>query len=283
MRKTFVALLLALLIPSSVYASSAIEKKGKADLVCVPETGDSVRYSINFEDKTISVTGADRTRPISVDERYIVHETRIGDTLMLRLQIDISTLKLVLYNPMMLGGKSIQMQCRRIEPPSESRVPTSTLMKTFMDAFAKGTVSKESDDAHKEILSRVEEGEPDALFNWGWLNFQLCRGANRAVIKDVSQFPICAQALKNLKAVAENPKIRILFIAQRAMYILGDMHREGIGTQPSRFLAADWYLKAAKAHSDYWDRESALRALEAALNVVPDHPAALELRAQLLR
>jgi hypothetical protein len=283
MREIFVALILALLIPSPVQASNAIGNRGKADILCVPQKGDSVRYSINFEQNTITVTGTDRARPISVDERYIVHETRVGDTLMLRLQIDISTLELLLYNPLMLGGEPIQMQCRRIEPPSESRVPTSTLMKTFMDAFARGTVSKESDDAHKEILSRVEEGEPDALFNWGWLNFQICRNANRSVIKDVSQSPICTQALKHLKAVADNPKIRVLYIAQKAMSILGDMHREGIGTQPSRFLSAEWYLRAAKAHSDYGDRESALRALEAALNTVPDYPAAIELRAQLLR
>ena len=283
MQKIFAVLMLVLLVPSSVYASRAIGNTGKIDLVCVPESGDSVRYSIDLDQNTISVTGTDRPRPISVDEKYIVHETRIGDTLMLRLQIDVSTLKLVLYNPLILGGRSLQMQCRGIEPQSESRIPTDTLMKTIVDSLGTQRTSKEVELAIREIRNRVEQEEPDALFNWGWFNFELCKGFIRSQKQDVSQSALCTQALKHLKAVAENPKLRILFIAQRAMYILGDMHKEGIGTQPSRLLAAEWYLKAAKAHVDYWDRESALRALEAALNAVPDHPAALELRTQLLR
>jgi TPR repeat protein len=67
------------------------------------------------------------------------------------------------------------------------------------------------------------------------------------------------------------------------MSMVGEMYRDGIGARPSRHLAADWFVKSAKQRNANGDREGAIRALEEAFNVAPDHPAAIELRASMLK
>ena len=94
---------------------------------------------------------------------------------------------------------------------------------------------------------------------------------------------MCAQAIDDLKAVAENTKISILYISPASMSLLGEMYRDGIGARPSRYLAADWFVKSAKQRNANGDREGAIRALEEAFNVVPEYPAAIELRASMLK
>jgi len=49
------------------------------------------------------------------------------------------------------------------------------------------------------------------------------------------------------------------------------------------YIAADWYIKAGNQLRENGDRDAALRAMEKALNLVPDHPQAMRLREALLR
>lgn len=134
----------------------------------------------------------------------------------------------------------------------------------------------------QELMKRTEARQPSAMFNWGWYRYQLCvTGKNNGI--DVAIAPVCTQALDDLKAVAENSKISILFISPASMSLLGEMYRDGIGTRSSRYLAADWFVKSAKQRQVNGDREGAIRALEEAFNVVPEFPAAIELRASILK
>lgn len=165
-----------------------------------------------------------------------------------------------------------------------SELDSDELMKRIVELS--GNVEKKSEieieSYMQELMNRAKARQPSAMFNFGWYRYQLCGTGKKQGI-DVSSAPMCAQALDDLKAVAENPKISILFIAPASMSMLGEMYRDGIGTTPSRYLAADWFVKSAKQRNANGDREGAIRALEEVLNAVPEHPAAIELRATILK
>lgn len=163
-----------------------------------------------------------------------------------------------------------------------SELGSDELMKRIVELG--GNVEKRSifESYMQELMTRAKARQPSAMFNFGWYRYQLC-GSMKQQGTDVSNAPMCAQALDDLKSVAENPKISILFIAPASMSMLGEMCRDGIGTKPSRYLAADWFVKSAKQRNANGDREGAIRAMEDALNAVPEHPAAMELRATLLK
>jgi hypothetical protein len=52
---------------------------------------------------------------------------------------------------------------------------------------------------------------------------------------------------------------------------------------PSKLVAAEWFVKAADQYNKDGSRDEALASVEAALNSVPDHPAALKLRSAMLK
>jgi TPR repeat protein len=163
-----------------------------------------------------------------------------------------------------------------------SELDSDELMKRMLELS--GNVEKKSEIGSylQELMNRAKARQPSALFNWGWYRYYLCGEGKKQGI-DVSRAPLCTQALDDLKAVAENSKVSILYISPASMTILGEMYRDGIGIKPSRYLAADWFVKSAKQRNANGDREGAIRALEEALSVVPDYPAAIELRASMLK
>lgn len=134
----------------------------------------------------------------------------------------------------------------------------------------------------QELIDRSKARQPSAMFNFGWYRNQICITAKKQGI-DVVSAAMCVQAAEDLKAVAENPKIASLSIATAAMTMLAEMHRDGVGTRPSRYLSADWFVKSATQREKNGDREGAIRSMEEALNLVPDHPTATELRTRLLK
>lgn len=163
-----------------------------------------------------------------------------------------------------------------------SELDSAELMKRIV--ALSGNVEKKSEVEIylQELMNRAKTGQPSATYYWSWYRYQLCIIIKKQGV-DVIGAPMCAQALDDLKAVAENAKISILFIAPASMSILGEMYRDGIGTKPSRYLAAEWFVRSAKQRSANGDREGAIRALEDALNVAPEYPAAIELRALMLK
>jgi hypothetical protein len=165
-------------------------------------------------------------------------------------------------------------------------LPTALSSDELMKQIVELGGNAEKKDMYKsymqELITRAKAKQPSAMYNFGWYRFQICSTLKKQNT-DVSNAPMCAQALDDIKAVAENIKISTLFIAPDSMSMLGEMYRDGIGTKPSRFLAADWFVKAAKQKSTNGDREGAIRSLEDAVNIVPDLPAAIELRATLLK
>jgi hypothetical protein len=130
----------------------------------------------------------------------------------------------------------------------------------------------------QELDARREANEPYAAFYYGIFKFRICKGMEDA---DDGQFADAANSCweKSLESltVASNAGIA------EATYNIGLMHEKGWGDVPSKFVAADWYIKATQQAIKSKDREIALTSVERALEAVPDHPTALKLKDELFQ
>ncbi|MGK5033544.1 SEL1-like repeat protein [Janthinobacterium sp. MDT1-19] len=143
------------------------------------------------------------------------------------------------------------------------------------------TKTRFESDYH-ELMTRSNAREPLAMHNYGWYRFQFCVAVKNTGIS-VDSLPMCTQAFADLRALAMNTEYAIVFVVPSAMSILGEMYKDGIGTKASRYLASDWFIRSSQQRSSNGDREGAIRALEEALSLVPDHPAGADLRKKLLK
>lgn len=134
-----------------------------------------------------------------------------------------------------------------------------------------------------ELWSRSDAGQADAMFWRGWYQFQWCNEGGKIGLKNLDAAPACVDAFELVKRVAENEKIKILWFTTAAMDLVGEMYEKGIGVRKSKYVAADWYIKAAKQKNQNQQREGALNSMEKALDLVPDHPGALTLRGDLTK
>lgn len=124
------------------------------------------------------------------------------------------------------------------------------------------------------LEKRRKAGDGDAAFYHGINQAHIC-----SVVSEVEQknsTPVCSDALESLKFSANKND-------PRAMKALGRIYSQGLGVELSKYVAADWFVKAAKQYQSENSRERALGAMESALNLVPDHPGAIALRNQLLK
>jgi TPR repeat protein len=68
-----------------------------------------------------------------------------------------------------------------------------------------------------------------------------------------------------------------------ATFNVARLYENGFGVTPSKLAAAEWYVKSAEQYNKEKSRDEALTAVESALNLVVDHPAALRLRKTMLK
>jgi TPR repeat protein len=71
--------------------------------------------------------------------------------------------------------------------------------------------------------------------------------------------------------------------AEAATLVIGLMYEKGWGVGASNYIAADWYIKAARQASLVKNRNLALRSIENALRVFPNNSVALKLREELFK
>jgi TPR repeat protein len=130
----------------------------------------------------------------------------------------------------------------------------------------------------QELKRRRDESDPDAAFHHAMNNIRICVGLQSAQLSETSK-ALSDCWLESLSAfkIASNGGIGT------ASFNIGRMYEHGWGVTASKLVAADWYIKSANQHNATKSRENALTALEEALSVVPDHPAALKLRSTMLR
>ena len=152
------------------------------------------------------------------------------------------------------------------------------------DAMKNMWMFGQSDDDKKSVLfatvleKRSESGEIAASFynsvyQWRYCNMWLRQNTSQA---DKLATECWQKVLAGFKRASEAN-------IGDASSNIARMYANGFGVTPSKFVAAEWYVKAADQYNMRKDRDEALTAVEAALNLVPDHPAALRLRKAMVK
>jgi hypothetical protein len=166
---------------------------------------------------------------------------------------------------------------------------TSDLIKTIIELMGSPDLKQTNSAKAREFASNYEElqalakaRQPLALFHYGWFLKQLCVNMKEQGI-EVSSAPTCVTALEHLRTVAEDQRFASDFVGPAAQTFLAEAHRDGIGTRASRYLAADWFTRSAQQRQSNGDRDGAVRAMEEALKLVPDHSPAIKLKSELFQ
>ncbi len=121
---------------------------------------------------------------------------------------------------------------------------------------------------------RRRENEPQAAHLWARYNSRICSALDsNAVVADAAK-KCWGETLEAFRIGSDGG-------IARSSFNIGQMFENGWGVTRSKFLAADWYVKAADKYIADENREGSLEAIEAALRVVPDLPAAQRLRAKV--
>ena len=128
------------------------------------------------------------------------------------------------------------------------------------------------------LLKRGESGDPYASFFYGVRQWDVCslmqRQQEEVWIKRAKE---CWQGVMPAFKRASDAKIA------DATFNIAKLYESGFGVSPSKLAAAEWYVKSADQYNKDKSREEALTSLERALDLVPDHPAALRLRKAMLK
>jgi hypothetical protein len=150
------------------------------------------------------------------------------------------------------------------------------------DVFAE--IFKYTDDdarafAYSSILKkRGEDGDPGASYYHAIHQWDFClklqQSNNESLKKGAKE---CWQGV--MRALKRSSDVEVA----SASFNIGKLYEYGFGVNLSKLVAAEWYVKASEQFNKEKSREDALTALEAALNLVPDHPAALRLRKVMLK
>ncbi|MDB2328492.1 hypothetical protein N9V40_00880 [Pseudomonadales bacterium] len=118
---------------------------------------------------------------------------------------------------------------------------------------------------------RADGGDPVATYAYAVLNLETCHALVKGLGSEGAGVGRCyRESISRLESIADEN--------YHAAFELGVMHAKGQGVASSKYNAADWFTKSGNAALDSMDREYAVRAMEAALEQVADHPEALRLK-----
>jgi TPR repeat protein len=128
------------------------------------------------------------------------------------------------------------------------------------------------------LEKRKKSNEPEGAFYYGNHNWHLCSGLQRL---DKGQLGDTVKkcwldSFESFK-IASNAQLA------PASFNIARMYENGYGVMQSKLVASEWFVKAAEQFIKSNARDEALTAIEAALNLTPDHPAALRLRKSMLK
>jgi TPR repeat protein len=133
--------------------------------------------------------------------------------------------------------------------------------------------------SYGSVLSqRRKIGQPDGAFYFAVHQWRYCSMLQKQTSKAFAD-----EAASCWNETMEAFKIASAAGIGDASFNIARQFESGYGVTPSKFAAADWYIKAAEQHNKAKDRDQALTALEAALDAVPNHPAALRLKKAMLK
>lgn len=129
----------------------------------------------------------------------------------------------------------------------------------------------------KVLQKRKDDKDPLGAFFYGAYKWDFCARTERASIAQPQDVKKCWLEVFDSFKIASDAKV-----ADASMNI-AKLYERGRGVTISKFAAADWYVKAADQYNAQKERDDALAAVEAALNAVPDHPAALRRKKAMLK
>lgn len=132
--------------------------------------------------------------------------------------------------------------------------------------------------AYQTVLKqRWEAGDGQAALYYGWSNGSMCEGLLKVPGIAASFLQTCWDDSLNSLKFASASGIAPASGSVAIMYL------NGYGVARSKLVASEWYVKSAEQYHKGGFRDSALTAVEAALEATPDHPAALRLRKAWLK
>jgi TPR repeat protein len=125
---------------------------------------------------------------------------------------------------------------------------------------------------------RRKNGQPDGAFYFAAHQWKYC-----VRLQMQTKSVLVEQASQCWIETIEAFKVASTAGIGDASFNIARQFENGYGVLLSKFAAADWYIKAAEQYNKTNDRDQALTAVEAALGIVPDHPAALRMKRVMLR
>ena len=133
--------------------------------------------------------------------------------------------------------------------------------------------------AYQTVLQkRGENGDPYASFYYAVNQWDLCARFQQQGGDDWTKVAKeCWQGVMPAFKRASDAQIGA------ATFNIARLYQNGFGVTQSKLVAADWFVKSADQYNKEKARDEALTALELALNLAPDLPAALRLRKAMLK
>ena len=180
-------------------------------------------------------------------------------------------------------GKALQTgdlykELRRLDAAQKSRIALAKPEEALAAAFSMTDDDMRAISYATVLQKRGEGGDSYASFFYAVRQWDFCLQLQRQTGDGwAKQAKECWQGvMPPFKQAAEAQ------IADAAFNI-ARLYENGFGVTPSKLAAAEWYVKSAEQYNREKSRDEALTAVESALNLVPDHPAALRLRKAMLK
>lgn len=178
-----------------------------------------------------------------------------------------------------LRTADLYQELKRLDSTKKSRIALTTKPEEIIASVFNTTDDDMRAISYATVLQkRGEAGDSYASFFYAVRQWDFCLQLQRETgeiwEKNAKE---CWQGLMPAFKRAADGKIA------DAAFNIARLYENGFGVTPSKLAAADWYVKSAEQYNREKSRDEALTAVESALNLVADHPAALRLRKAMLK
>lgn len=178
-----------------------------------------------------------------------------------------------------LSTVDLAKELERLDAAKKSRTALLTKPEEILAAVFSMTDDDMRAISYSTVLQkRSDSGDPYSSFVFGVRQWAYCLQLDRQQGDVwVKQAKECWQGVLPAFKRASEAKIA------DATFNVAKIYENGFGVPPSKLVAAEWYVKSAEQYNKDKARDEALTAVERAVDLVPDHPAALRLRKSMLK